>query len=476
MSANTLSVNTTEIGEFSPLYIVLMSFPLTQQSEDNELLQRLKILCKMTTNSVHFKILDDNHYLVYTDYNINKHDFDVFNEEGIRYKFTFNTVFPTRSLLLSCVNNELKVMNYSIKHVYDVHSQIFCDNMFQSGCLAQTSYEGTTVVGYKLNDEWKLRTTSCNNAFESFFDSESSYGLQFEELCVRNFKKSWQQMLNELEVIYPNSYFVFVVVHKDTQHVCDNSHFENNSEIILINCRTNYTHKEHNITVQPLFMTPTMVSLNDVQKTLTEEKIFDYNLVKTQGFVMIDPNGYLIRVTTNAYYYANQMIPHFPHAFNNVLYCYMNNSFDNYCKMKQIPEDIHHALLRDCHTIVLSVSNLAAYMYTLFTKLDVKRGSFMKVNGELYNTLQPSSYMKMLPMLQKHSISRYGLQDFRNLSQFVSNFIKSLHKHNFELFLELIKDYDNVVSNLLANKLNDPFINIKEDQFKEVVKKYFNSN
>ena len=485
-----LEVVKTPILTEHPLLSFLKHFVLPRPSDESLVLQRLKLISSASNQYVRFKVINSealptygsdssdiiHNYLVYTEHEQAKinHVFDVTVNEHV-YKFDLCQLFPSRSVMISETEGECRISNYSINRVINVNPQVFVDVMTQTGKLAQAAYEGTTLVAYRTATAWNLRTTSCVNANNSYYNSDKSHGQLFEEICQRTFSKTSEEMFDELAVTYPDAYLVFVLVARECQHICDHVEFTDGTEILLIHARSNYTHDEHDVKVQSLFKTPAENTVPEVLQTLETEHQFTDCFVKKQGFLVVDARGYLIRVLTGAFFFATTLIPMHNNAFETVLHCFMRGSFHRFTTMKNMSPDISKVLFNRCNATVNTVSNLLAFALTTFTKLDLHNRSYRKINGNVYSNLKKSVYLKTLPMLQTHSIkSRTGFKDFKYLSNDVATFVKSFGNTNdqFEQFLDLVCDYTDFQTDLNTCISNFNLVELEQDPLRTFVNKY----
>ena len=475
-----------------PLLVFLKHFVLPHSSDESHVLQRLKLLSSASKQYVRFKVISNGQYLVYTEYDqaqVNP-TFEVIVADHL-YKFDLYQLFPSRSVIVSETEDGCQLDNYSITRVINVNPQVFVDAMTRTGKLAQAAYEGTTLVAYHTENGWKLRTTSCLDAFDSYYSSEKSHGELFEEVCQRNFGKSSSDMFDELSVTYPDSYFVFVLVARECQHICDHVEFTDGTEVILIHSRTNVTHVEHDVKVQQFFKTSAESNVQEVMQTLATEHQFADKFVQKQGFVLVDERGYLIRVLTGAYYFATTLVPMHNNAFETALHCYLLGTFHRFSAMQNMLPEVSKTLFDKCSITVSSVSNLLAFALTTFTNLDLRNRSYRKVNGSVFQNLKKNnSYLRVLPMLQTHAIkSRVGFKDFKSLSHDVEMFVKSFgsSKELFEQFLDLVCDYVSFQTDLntcieqfnIVELERNPlrtFVNNYDEQFKQVVDAFFKSD
>jgi hypothetical protein len=481
---------------FEPLLLYLTHYSLPRQTEENVFLQRLKVLASASHQFVKFKQLTDDHFLIYAEFEqtqavpnitvtVKKAD-----TEPIAYQFSIDQLLPSRSVVVRCNENVASVENYTIKRVINVHPQVFHNAMLRTKRNAQISYEGTIIVAnHSESHEWTLRTTSCPDAFKSYYGSDVSHGQLFANLCQRNHQQEWTAVLDQMQTIYgKHSYFVFVLVAKDTQHVCQYPNLTDGSDIFLISVRSELTHEEADISNERLFRSSESLTLEEVGQSLTDNSNFDGKMVNVQGFVVTDENGYLLRCLTGAYYYATTKFPHHSDSFISALHCFTLGSFHELVNMRNIDREASKKMFDQCSLTVKTISNMAAFLFTTFTRLKIiPTRSYEKINGELYKVLKmkcPTSiYLQVLPMLQTHAIkSSAAFTQLNQLSHDIENYIKSFGqtKDGFQKVIDLMYAYNEFRDSLdeciqQCKRENDAmqlrtFVNVDDTGFSSIVK------
>lgn len=442
----------------------LTTYELRSPNEENIILQRLKVLTSSSNQYIGFRCIDDstNTYQVFSSH---EHIPD-------NYKLgetIINDILPVRSIVFSVINDTVKVLDYSICRVSNISNNDFLAKMCNEETTmiddlqANESYEGTVLVArYNETDDWNIRTTSCS-AKDSYFASDRSH-----YTILKSIVPEIEEKLTDLKAQFDHEvYFVFVLASNEQKYLCDYK----TSKLILISVRDSNTHED--LPVHKLaewYDISSVVSSDNVKKTLSLEdnEVFNNAYLDLQGYIMTDHDGKLYRTFTNAYQYGCRKMPNNASMFTNALHCYLQNSFSTLVVLKSIPDEDAKVLAGHCKLVLNGIRNIFAYMYTLFTTLQVKQNellndnntadapkqrtskSFLKKNGTLYsnvfnNSLQHThTFGKLLAMLQKFSLSPKFFKESSEIANDVEKFFRSLvirDDNNIKLMCEVLTDY-----------------------------------
>ena len=446
----------------------LTSYELRSPNKDEDLiLQRLKILASSSGQCVGFRRIDETTYQVFSSH----------EHIPSNYKLgdiAIDDILPVRSVVFTIDNDTIRVLDYSINRVTNVTNDIFMAKMYIGKSsqedeetvtvdylTAHESYEGTVLVARHTSSGWYIRTTSCS-ANDSYFGSERSHYNMLTSIVPEVKEK-----LTDLKTQFDRDvYFVFVLVANEQKYLCDYG----TSKLILINVRDCETHE--NLPVQKLadwYDTPVSVASDDVNNCLQLKcnTLFNDTYLGLQGYILTDYDGNLYRTFTQAYQYGCRRMGNHSSLFINALECYLHNSFSTLVALKGISEENAKVLAGHCKVVLNGTRNLFAYMYTLFTTLQVKhndvasRGhdnelprstiskSFLKKNGSLYSEVFDhrlqftQSFCKLLAMLQKFSLSPKVFRQSSEMANDVEKFIRSLANNddNMHLLIDVLHNY-----------------------------------
>ncbi len=443
---------------------------------ENIVLQRLKVLASSSNQCVGFRCINESTYHVFSSH-------EHIPDEYKLGEIAINEIMPVRSAVFTVEDNgNIKISDYSIERVTNITNFDFLSKLCVSKestidhdivtfdyLDANESYEGTVLVARYTSSGWVIRTTSCYDARESYFGSDSSH---YDMLL--SVVPDVEEKLTDLKAQYENDvYFVFVLVSAEQKYLCDYG----TSKLVLINVRNADTHEE--LPVDKLadwYDISKKVSSDDVNNSLKLEdnEVFNNTFLGLQGYIVKDHNGHLYRTYTLAYQYGLRTMSNHSSLFLNGLHCYLKNSFATLVAMKGMTEDDAKCLAGHCKLMLNGMRNIFAYMYTAFTTLQLRQNdtgvdehgvptyniskSFVKKNGGLYakvfdHSASTMPYGKLLAMLQKYSLSSRHFKESYELANDVEKFIRSL-AHNdtsIQLLFDALINYRTFKEHLITS-------------------------
>lgn len=489
MSSTAIPMNTSEDSVVFKNFLNFMaSFELVKPSDESIGLQRLKVLASRSNQFVQFRDLGNSKYLVYTD-----HDLPIGATNKIG-DLTIDELVGFRSAMIRCDDQDCSILNYTIKRVKALNNTDF---ITLTDMEHYVSYEGTILLVYHDGDEWKIRTTSCPDAYDSKFSSMFSHGQLFVNKLASQFKLHANASLKDIMCSSSeNMYYVFMLVADETKYLCDYSDEFDNGKVFLLNVR-NSMHEDLTINPESPFASPVPISMEEIQTQLNDEsnKTFNKQMLKLQGFMAKGPDGKLYRTFTGAYHYASNLIPNHSNHLITMFHCYLKNSLPTYLALHNMEETVteHIHLTRGTG---MGLRNLMAFLFSIFTNFtvqnvrvtDPKDGtvrnqmikSYTKRNGDLYNQLFNTTdvkvlvvanvYRKALAMLQNFARTSKDFTDAENLANDVDHFIRNLafNSTTFSIVTSMLFGYDTFKNHLLASTqvVNDTRKTLPQPQVK----------
>jgi hypothetical protein len=478
-------------GPFIKFFEFIQTHPLSSPTSESVVLQRLKILASASNHFIKFRMIDDETYHIFSSH-------ETIGDDIVIGDVKVGTIVPFRSAIFT-VKDGFRFLDWSIRRITNILNVDFLTKINDPTILAHESYEGTIIVARKNDNSWTFRTTSCHDASESYFGSEQSHYELFEKIAGQDLNIKMDTLSEQYE---GNKYYVFVLVSKEQQHLCD----YDKSKIILINVRDTITHDE-SIIKDPSdwYEVSKPVTCAEVLASLNSEKTFNDSPLKIQGYVLQDSNMAMYRTYTCAYHYGSLQVPNHSNMLLNAIHCYLRGSFMSLVKLKNIKEDESRILFGQAKQIIFGIRNLLAYMFTVFTKFSVKNvettvngnksfkmtKSYDKLNGDFYTQLFKITedteylqhYMKVLPLLQRYSIVSKGFTESTELALDTEKYLRTLAYdsntiqlffdmlYNFKSFLEHLKSVTNDYNSKNSTKIK--MFNFKDEvRFFETFNRY----
>jgi hypothetical protein len=444
----------------------MTSFPVSDKSTDLPFVQRLKMLASASNLFVQYNVVEENRvYQVYTEHEMPLNVNQTFSEYNI------NELVPFRSATLD-FSNGFKILDYSINRVVNLTNDDFLVKANTQTFKAYTSYEGSVLVARHDGSKWILRTTSKYSANDSTFGSFCSFGEVFNQVCISKGYENWTYALDALRKQYNEHYFVFVLVSKNHQYLCDYPQFKNGSEVFLINVRNLNTHIDVDIQ-QSVFLTSNEVTNEHMKQSLDSNKKFENKLVNLQGFVLKDSStGQVYKTLTGAYFFASSQILNNPNPFLRSLFCFCKGSLPTYNTLYNIPRDVSLTTFNQCKNTLSGVRNLVAYMFSIFTDFNINsitdgfdehnkpkfkmEKSYQRKNSDFYTKLfdvkdtNLQVYKRALAGTQKFSLKPNVFTDSSQLAFDVEKYLRSLayNDKTFNTFVDLLLSYEKFKTHL----------------------------
>ena len=463
MSYNILSNDISMYIEMLMKYI--SSFELTSPTDENIYFQRFKLLASISKGLVQFKQLDEQRYLLHTTHEVIPSNLTISD-------YPIDKLVPFRSCIINVENMTLE--DYSIFRIRNISNSKFLDIMKsvddEDLIMAQAveSYEGSVIVAKCENDKWNLRTTSCIDAKESFFNSEVSHYDTFSKLCDNNI----DQKLNELKNLYNTDvYFVFVLVSTEHSYLCDYQ----SSKAILIAAR-DMNNCDLKLDTTETFLLSKVLGRPDVESALNDNSYFKDNKLPLQGFLFKHLNGTYSRTFTKAYNYGLNNIPNTGSIVMDSFNSYLKKHFDTYARFKKLSDEDYYKYKSECNIILETLKHLIGFLFKTFTKITIKNGkkTYEKLNGDLFKSLdENNTYMqhfkKIIAILQSYSLHPDAFNHSADMKYDIENFIRSLanKEDTFKLLFDILTNYTSFVE-LINSKVNNKFNNILHNEFNKI--------
>lgn len=470
----------------------LTNCQVDSQSSEPAVLQRLKILAANSNQLVGFKTLGDNTYQVFSSHeNIPEHL--KLND------VTLNAIVPYRSVVFQVDNSDnITILDYSIHRINNVPNDDFMQMLSANDSYqAYESYEGTIIVARQTHGEWKIRTTSCIDAKNAYVGYQDKTYYDMLTDIVPNI----EQKLSKLQAYYDtNVYFVFVLTSDENCHLCN----YDQKRLILINVRDCQTQNDLPLIQHAdWYQITATTATQDVSSALQLEKNIRFNsqMLELQGYIVKTDDGKLCRTFTNAYRYGLQQIPNYSNMFLSVFNAYLKGTYPAFAALKNHSEEQQQTFMLQSRTVLKSVRNLFAYLYTMCTSLQITYNNlvtqdgahkqqavktFKKKNYDLYNGLfaddKFQSFAKLLAMLQKYSLNDRQFNNSSELAIDVEKFVRSLWRNDntLKLLFDVIYNYEQFCVRLhdvtTQLKIHKKFSNNLDEEFGKILKEHIVKN
>lgn len=473
MSISSSENTQFNLPTFNAFHKYITTYQVAVESQDNQFLQRLKILASASNQFVQFRLVKDSQYQIFTECELPSNINQTIGE------YSLTELVPFRSMVVD-FSDGVKLLNYSIYRVKSLTNDDFLKKMRENQTFkTYPSYEGSVLVAHHNGVEWTLRTTSRSSANDSSFGAQHSYTELFNEVCINKGFANWTSALDELKKQYDNHYFVFVLVSDEHKYICLYPQFK--SEAFLINVRSTTTNIDVDFN-QAVFTVSNSVDVDFVQQSLQDNKKFDNKLLNLQGYVLKDPlTGQLYKTLTGAYFFASSQIPNYPNKFLRFLHCFFKGSFPLFTTLYDVPKDESLIMFNQSKNTLNGIRNMVAYIFTLFTDFNLKsvedgvdehnkpkfkmEKSYERRNSEFYAKLfdaKDSSvndalqvYKRTLAATQKYSLKSKGFTDSSQLAQDIEKYLRTLayNEKTFTLFIDLLLNYEKFKNHLVAKTL-----------------------
>jgi hypothetical protein len=496
----------------------LTRYELKSPSHESIILQRLKVLTSSSKQYVGFKEIGENSFQVYSSHESIPPNIKLGDDQ-------INDIIPCRSVVFDYDGSNVVIRNYSIMRLSNVPNAFFVDKMCAGEIMSQDgnemtvsypniyeSFEGTTIVAHRSVAGWNIRTNSCVNANDSYFITEKSHYSLMTDISSPS-AQPIEEKLTDLQTTYSEKlgrdvYFVFVLVCSEQKYLCDYG----TSKIVLINVRDSTTHEE--LPVEKYgdwYEVPKMINSDDVKNALDLESncVFSNNYLQLQGFIIKDRDNRLFRTFTKAYEFGTRQVSNHGNLLVDALRSYMRGTFSSLVAMRSIEDDHARELAGQCKTVINSIRNILAYMFTVFTSFKIEhedvvnesgntvqrmKKSYTKKNLDFYkalfvqteNSSQP--FCKVLPLLQSYSVNSQKFNSSDEIATATEKFVRTLayNDTSMQLLIDMLYQYksfrthlDTVVkqNNTNYKRRNGYYVKeynyVGEDRFNGIIGQYF---
>lgn len=478
MTTTTQLLNTIDM--FDDFKHYMTTYPIKEVGV-SVYLQRLKILAHATGSFISFnenlisEISDVTKsyesYIVYSDFLL-QHSIQHIKINAI----PILQLFPVRSLMFDVypIENKIVIRNYSVPHIISLQYNEFIQKVSDSLEVNEQpklyiTYEGAMLIAYKdiATNEWKLRTTACN-AFESYYNSTKSYGELFNTTIQDITSIDWKENLNKLSTIYNNHYFVFQLISSNNSYLCsynNNTEFGVENYIMLCNIRQSDTGCEEDITTQNIVPFQTPITYEKFNTIFLQEQTFDNAKLKIQGF-MLNNNGVLYRIYTNAYLHGTMIIPNTNNLTISYFISYLQNTLYLNTTFNNVAKELIPSITSTCSNILSGIRYLFTYILFTFTKIQFSADynapkTYKKLNQQLYQSLTAPHclfFKKIHLLLQNFLITNNYYNNTYDTNHYIDMFIRAYitcNDSSIQIFNTLLSYYtaftDELTSKVIAH-------------------------